>query len=81
MPGLGEKYSIEIEAISKPRNDYQTEEYRASGLPTAPSIEVNGELAVKGDISQDKLEALICRHLGIEPPDVKKGFLGNIFGG
>ena len=80
MPGLGEKYSIEIETISKPRSDYQTEEYRSSGLPSAPAILINGEL-VKGDIAQDKLEALICSHLGIEPPEVKKGFLGNIFGG
>ncbi len=81
MPGLGKKYGVDIETISKPLDDYHTDEYYASGLPIAPSIIINGELAVKGDIPQDKLEALVCRHLGIEPPEVKKGFFGNIFGG
>ncbi len=82
MPGLGEKYKdIDIETITKPLDDYHTDEYYASGLPIAPTILMNGEPVVKGDISREKLEALICQHLGIEPPPVKKGFLGNIFGG
>ena len=81
MPGLGKKYDIEIETIAKPLDDYHTDEYYASGLPIAPCIFVNGEKAVEGDIAEDKLEALICKHMGIAPAEVKKSFLGKILGG
>ena len=81
LPGLGKKYDIEIETISKPLDDYHTDEYYASGLPIAPTIIVNGETAVVGDITQEKLETLICQRLGIDPPNVKKGLLKNFFGG
>ncbi|MDA8089476.1 MAG: hypothetical protein M0Z61_04550 [Nitrospiraceae bacterium] len=80
MPGLGKKYGIDIETISKPLDDYHTDEYYASGLPIAPSIIVNGETAVTGDITGERLEAIICQHLGIDPPNVKKSLL-NFFGG
>ncbi len=82
LPGLGKKYSgIEIETITRPFDDYHTEEYYASGLPIAPAIVIDGKTAVTGDISQDRLEALICQNLGMAAPEVKKGFsLGSIFG-
>jgi hypothetical protein len=78
MPGLGEKYDIEIETISKPREEYGTEEYSKLGLPVAPSIMVGEEIvAEKSDISEEKLEAAICKHLGLPPPKPqKKGILG-----
>ncbi len=79
MPGLAERYEIEIETISKPREEYNTNEYSETGLPTAPAIMIDDEVAVKGaDISEEKLEAVICQHLGLEPP-VEKGFLGKLF--
>lgn len=81
MPGLGKRYNVEIETISKPLDDYHTDEYYASGLPIAPTILINGETVLTGDISEEELEALIYQHLGMEPSSRKKGFLGKIFGG
>lgn len=65
IPGLGERYDIEIETVSKPNQEYRTEEYAKLGLPKAPAIMVGDELIVQGgDIEEGKLEAAICRHLG-----------------
>jgi len=65
-PRLGEKYDIQIETISKPRAEYETGEYLESGWPKAPAIMVGDEIAVQGaDISDDNLEALICKHLAL----------------
>ncbi|MBM4301480.1 MAG: hypothetical protein FJ121_08095 [Deltaproteobacteria bacterium] len=82
MPRLGEKYTIEIETISKPIAEYQTDEYFALDLPTAPAVTVGDDIVVEGsDVSEDKLEAVICRHLGLPAPEPKKkGLLGRIFG-
>ena len=75
MPRLGEKYDIEIEVTSKPNKEYHTDEYFELDLPTAPAVMVGDELVVEGkDISEDKLEACICRHLGLSEPG-KKGLL------
>jgi hypothetical protein len=43
---------------------------------------VGDEIVVEGSsISEEKLEATICRHLGIpEPVSRKKGLLGKLFG-
>jgi hypothetical protein len=43
---------------------------------------VGEEIVVEGaDIAEDKLEAVICRHLGLpEPESKKKGLLGRISG-
>ena len=82
MPRLGEKYQdIEIEVTSKPNAEYQTDEYFELDLPTAPAIMVGEEIVVEGsNVSQDKVEAVICRHLGIpEPEPQKRGFLGRLF--
>jgi len=37
MPRLGQKYEIEIETISKPKAEYQTDEYFELDLPVASS--------------------------------------------
>lgn len=79
---MGQKYEFELEVISKPIADYQTDDYFALDLPTAPAIMVGEEIVVEGsDVAEDKLEAVICRHLGLpEPEPTKKGFLGRLFG-
>jgi hypothetical protein len=78
---LGEKYKLEIETTSRPFQEYRTEEYAKLGLPKAPAIMVGDELIVQGcDIDEDKLEAAICRHLGLpEPEPQKKGILDRLF--
>ena len=48
MPRLGQKYAIEIETISKPIADYQTDEYFELDLPTAPAVMVAEEIVVEG---------------------------------
>lgn len=80
MPRLGEKYEIEIETISKPRQEYKTIEYDHLGLPVAPAIMVGEEIVVEGaDISDDNLKEVICNHLGLPPPEPEnKGILNYI---
>jgi len=80
MLSLGEKYDIEIEMISKPREEYSSEEYTKLDLPVAPAIMVGEEIVVeKSDISEEKLESVICKYLGLPPPDSqKKGVLGRL---
>ncbi|MFH0785950.1 MAG: hypothetical protein V2B20_28920 [Pseudomonadota bacterium] len=83
MPRLGEKYKdIEIEVTSKPKADYQNDDYFALDLPVAPAVMVGDEIVVEGaNVSQDKVENVICRCLGIpEPEPEKKGILERIFG-
>ena len=83
MPRLGSTYPIEIEVTSKPIADYLTDEYFELDLPVAPAVMLGDEIVVEGSgISEDKLEAAICRHLGLpEPAARKKGILGKLFGG
>ena len=80
MPRLGAKYQIEIETISKPNKQYQTDEYFELDLPAAPAVMVGDEIVVEGsDVPEDKLEATICRHLGLPAPEPKKkGILGRL---
>lgn len=80
MPRLGEKYDIEIETISKPIVEYNTDEYFELDLPVAPAVMVGEEIAVEGsDVSDEKLEDVICKHLGLPPPEPqKKGVLGRL---
>ncbi len=83
MPRLGEKYKdIEIEVISKPIAEYQCDEYFELELPVAPAVMVGDEIVVEGsNVSQEKVETFICRHLGLpEPVAEKKGILGRLFG-
>lgn len=83
MPRLGANYPIEIEVTSKPKADYQTDEYFELDLPVAPAVMVGEEIVVEGSgISEEKLEAVICRHLGMpEPAARKKSFLGKLLSG
>nr|WP_199221480.1 hypothetical protein [Desulfonatronum sp. SC1] len=81
MPRLGMKYDVQIETISKPKDEYHTDEYYEQDLPAAPAVMVNDEIVVEGkDVDEHELECRICRHLGLpEPEKVKKGFLGRFF--
>ena len=64
MPRLGKKYDLDIESISKPKEDYMTDEYFELDLPVAPAVMVGDEIVVEGtDVSKKLLEEAICRHL------------------
>jgi hypothetical protein len=66
MPRLGEKYNIEIETISKPPEEYHTDEYFELDLPVAPAVMVEMEIVVEGsDVSEKNLVSVIQRHLGL----------------
>ena len=80
MPRLGEKYDIEIETISKPKEEYNADEYFELDLPVAPAVMIGEEILVEGsDIAEEKLESVICKHLGLPPPEPqKKGSLGRL---
>ena len=80
MPRLGEKYDIEIETISKPPAEYNTDEYFELDLPVAPAIMIGEEILTEGsDVSDEKLEAAICKSLGLPLPEPKKkGVLGRL---
>lgn len=82
MPRLGGKYDIEIEVTSKPRAEYQTDEYFELDLPVAPAVMVGEEIVAEGsNVSLEKVESVICRQLGLsEPEPEKKGFLGRFLG-
>jgi hypothetical protein len=82
MPRLGSKYPIQIEVTSKPRGEYQTDEYFELDLPVAPAIMVEDQIVVEGsNISQYEVEGHICRNLGLpEPGPQKKGILDRLFG-
>jgi hypothetical protein len=82
MPRLGAKYDLEFEITSQTPAAYQTDEYFALDLPVAPAIMVGEDIVVEGsDITEEKLEAAICRHLGLpEPEPPKKGFLSRLLG-
>ncbi len=69
MPRLGSKYDIEIEVTAKPKADYRTDDYFALDLPVAPAVMVGDEVVTEGaDVSEDKLEDCIRRHLGLPEP-------------
>lgn len=73
MPRLGAKYPIEIEVISKPIADYQTDDYFELDLPVAPAVLVGDEIVVEGsNISEDTVEAAVCRHLDLPAPAARK---------
>jgi hypothetical protein len=71
IPRLGEKYKglVEIETISKPRQEFQDIEYMKLGLPIAPAVMVGKELIVQGcESAEGKVEAAICRQLSPSEP-------------
>ena len=81
IPRLGERYEIDIETIAKPKDEYMTDEYFELDLPVAPAVMVGDEILVEGtDVSEDKLEEMICLHLGLAAPPKpqKKGIMGRL---
>jgi hypothetical protein len=82
MPGLGSKYEIEIEVTSKPIAEYRTDDYFELDLPVAPAVMVGDEIVVEGsNVAEEKVEAVIRRHLGLpEVESGKKSFLNRLFG-
>jgi hypothetical protein len=82
VPRLGQKYEIEVEILSKPIAEYNTDDYFELELPVAPAIMVDDEILVEGsDVSEEKLENAIRAKLGLEPVVTeKKGVLGRLFG-
>ncbi|MBI4765211.1 MAG: hypothetical protein HY787_11470 [Deltaproteobacteria bacterium] len=82
MPSLGQKYEIAVEIISKPRPEYQTDEYSKLNLPKAPAIMINDEIVVEGsDVDEGKIENIIRSHLRMPPLEIgRKGLLGRLLG-
>jgi len=82
MPVLAERYDVEIETISKPREEFNTDEYFELDLPVAPAVMVGEEIVAEGsDVTDEKLEEVICRHLGLPPPEPqKKGVIDRLLG-
>jgi hypothetical protein len=82
MPRLGEKYPVEIEVTSKPIAEYQNDDYFELDLPVAPAVMVGEEIVVEGStVSRAKVEAVVCRCLGLpEPEPEKKGILRRFLG-
>ena len=80
MPSLGENYDIEIETISKPPAEFNTDEYFELDLPVAPAIMIGEEILIEGsDVSDERVEAAICQSLGLPPPNPKKkGMFGRL---
>jgi hypothetical protein len=69
MPILDEKYDIEIDITSKSKPEYMTDKYFALDLPVAPAIMVGDEIITEGkDVEDHKVEAAICRQLGLPEP-------------
>lgn len=81
MPGLGKKYEIEIDTISKPKAEYMTDEYFELELPVAPAVLVGDKIVVEGsDIGQFEVETEICKHLDLPPPRPEnRGLLKKLF--
>ncbi len=57
MARLGDKYKIEFEITSKPKSEYETDDYFALDLPVTPAVMVGEEIIVEGsDVSDHDLE-------------------------
>jgi len=64
MPRLGARYELEVEEISRSREAYQSKAYKAAGLPAAPAVMVEDEIAGHGpSLSEEGVDAVIRRHL------------------
>lgn len=56
IPRLGDLFDIDINVISKSRDDYQSLAYEELGLPKAPAIMIGSKVFVAGtDIEEEKL--------------------------
>ena len=82
IPVLGQKYEINVEVMSKPKEEYMTDEYFELDLPVAPAAMVGEEIVVEGsDVGQFEIETEICKQLNLPPPEPEtKGFLKKLFG-
>jgi len=78
---LGAEYPIDIDVTSKPRAEYQTDEWADTELPCAPAVMVGEEVVVEGsDVTEEEVVAEIRRQLGMPPLEPqKKGVLGRLF--
>jgi hypothetical protein len=74
---------VEIESISKPQAEYQTDNYFELDLPVAPAVMVGDEIVVEGkDVSEHEVAVHICRQLELPVPEQeKKGLLKKLFNG
>lgn len=81
MPRLGAKYTIEIEVLSKPKAEYQTDDYFELDLPVAPAVMVGEEIVVEGEsVDPAKVEAVVRRHLGLPEAEPRgKSILSRLF--
>ena len=60
VPGLGDKFGVEIEMVEKSRDAYRSEVYTKTKLPMAPAIMIDGDVvAVQNDITLSQLEKII----------------------
>ncbi len=81
MPRLGKAYDIDIQVISKPISEYNTDEYFEQDLPVAPAVLVGNEIVTEGaDVSAYDIEVSICRQLDLPFPRKKENsLLGKLF--
>ena len=81
MPRLGNTYGIDIDVAERLKEEYTTDEYFELDLPVAPAVMVGDEIIVEGtDVTENDLEAAICRHLGLAGPPKKKSIFDRIAG-
>ena len=80
IPRLGKTYNLDIEVTERLKDEYMTDEYFELDLPVAPAVMVGDEIVVEGtDVSEEKLETVICQNLGLPvPKSGKKGILNHI---
>lgn len=80
MPRLGDTYDVEIEVISKPIAEYNTDEYFELDLPVAPAVMVGEVIVIEGkDVPDEDIEKEICKQLKLPPPKpVKKGIIDRL---
>lgn len=77
---MGDKYPVEIDVTSKPKAEYETDEYFELDLPVAPAVMVGDDIVVEGsDIADHDLEVCICKKLGLPEPQ-KKGLMDRLLG-
>jgi hypothetical protein len=67
-PRLGAAYPINIETTSKPKAEYETDEWAETELPCAPAIMIGEEVVTEGsDVTEEKVVAEIRKQLGMPP--------------
>ena len=80
IPGLGQKYDIELETTRKEAGEYETDEYFELDLPMAPGVMVGEEIVAEGrKVGPYRLESVICRHLGVASPRLSTRALYELF--